>query len=526
MKVIKIDIDKTKKGTPLNHYWSNCVGAGRANEGLRADWQQHLNQVVEACGFRYIRFHGLFHEDMFVYSEKNDTEVFNYQYVDSLFDALLKAGIRPFVEFGFTPKAMASGTKVQFWWQGNVTPPKDFTKWQRLIQRSVKHWVDRYGIEEVTKWYFEVWNEPNLGAFWAGTKSQYFKLYEVTAQAVKSVDQRLKIGGPATSNFVPDDRFNFENERKDMHTTFLAKDIDALEWRGVWIEDFLAYCEDHALPVDFISCHPYPTDFAFDQSGHMKGGTRTQKSLYNDLTWLNKVVDVSGFKDLEIHLTEWSSSPSSRDCSHDHMPAAVYVLKSIVDCIGLVDSLAYWTFTDVFEEVAAGPAAFHGGFGMVNTQGIVKPVFHSYRLLNTLGDHLLDRSDTSIVTTNQESGKISLLAYNYPELHKSAIPIAAYPNRTIAKESEDQGEAFQVQVEIEGTEAGKAYLVEVLDLDHGSVIKAWQEIGSPQFLSIEEEAALKTYALTTDCKVVRAEDKHLSIKVKAGKWGVVAIREL
>ncbi|HEU5397103.1 MAG TPA: beta-xylosidase, partial [Verrucomicrobiae bacterium] len=209
---IELKADAGAPGKPLRHFWSFCVGAGRANEGLRADWQEQLRLAVRECGFKYIRFHGLYHDDMFVYREENGRAIYNFQYVDILFDQLLEIGIKPFVEFGFCPRDLASEVGTVFWWKGNGAPPKDFAKWGELVRRTVTHWIARYGIEEVRTWYFEVWNEPNLNPFFRGTKSQYFELYKTTARVLKELDPQLRVGGPATSNFVPDGRFDGETE--------------------------------------------------------------------------------------------------------------------------------------------------------------------------------------------------------------------------------------------------------------------------------------------------------------------------
>jgi xylan 1,4-beta-xylosidase len=109
--------------------WRKCVGAGRANEGLRADWQEQLGKVKKDCGFEYIRMHGLLHDDMGVYFEEKGKPVYNWQYIDVLYDFLLSINIKPFVELSFMPKDLASGPETVFWWKGNITPPKDYNKW-------------------------------------------------------------------------------------------------------------------------------------------------------------------------------------------------------------------------------------------------------------------------------------------------------------------------------------------------------------------------------------------------------------
>ena len=193
-------VDFTKEKGPFNRMPLECIGAGRANEGLRADWQQQLAYVKKACDFKYIRMHGLLTDDMGVYKEdKNGNPEYNFQYIDALYDYLLSIGIKPFVELGFMPSALASGNQTIFWWRGNVTPPKDYNRWAELIRNLTLHFTQRYGTDEVKSWYFEVWNEPNLNGFWAGTQAEYFKLYTYSVNAIKSVNKEYRVGGPATA---------------------------------------------------------------------------------------------------------------------------------------------------------------------------------------------------------------------------------------------------------------------------------------------------------------------------------------
>jgi xylan 1,4-beta-xylosidase len=234
-----IAIDVKSEGVQIEHFWSKCVGAGRANEALRAGWLEQLALVEENCGFEYVRFHGLFHDDMFPVLDIKGKTVYNWQYIDDVFDRMLDLNVRPFVELAFLPKQIAAeNSKTVFWWKANITPGEGYSeKWHDLVKAFTQHVVDRYGIDEVLNWYFEVWNEPNLyPLFWDGTKSQYFELYKQSALAVRSVDNRLKVGGPATSNFVPDTRFDGEIEdREAAKEVFTVDDINSLQWHGVWI---------------------------------------------------------------------------------------------------------------------------------------------------------------------------------------------------------------------------------------------------------------------------------------------------
>jgi len=97
------------------------------------------------------------------------------------------------------PGKLASGTKTVFWWKGNVTPPKDQAKWAMLIRALLAHWKERYGVAEITQWYYEVWNEPDLKMFWSGSMNEYFKLYKTTSEAVKEECPKCRVGGPAAA---------------------------------------------------------------------------------------------------------------------------------------------------------------------------------------------------------------------------------------------------------------------------------------------------------------------------------------
>ncbi|WPV02138.1 glycoside hydrolase [Mucilaginibacter sp. cycad4] len=508
-------------GKKLVHYWSKCVGAGRANEGLRASWLEQLKLGKELCGFEYCRFHGLFHDDMFVYREVNGAPKYNWQYIDDLFDRILQIGVKPFVEFGFVPKALASTTNTTFWWKGNTSPPSDYTKWGLLISNFIKHCIERYGLNEVRSWYFEIWNEPDLHGFWDGTKTQYFDLYKVSVNAIKTVDPELRVGGPATSNFVPDERFDGEVEDKSKHKTFTVNDINMLEWRGVWIKDFLDYCTREKLPVDFISTHPYPTDWAIDPETK-KGGGRVRKvnATKEDLEWLKKTVASSSYPNAEIHCTEWSSSPSPRDATHDSLQAATYLIKANIDGIGIVNSLSYWTFTDIFEEGGAGDSIFHGGFGLINYQGIVKPAFHAYRMLNQLGNEILSQKEGLIVTRDTKTNRIRALLYHYPAEVTNVVGGNVEQLLNTGKEK-------QFNLDLSGLKPLTVFETDKLDRDNGFSYPKWKAMGSPEPPTREQTNELKRLAMATEKRPLKADHKgNLKQNYNLQPWTCILIKEV
>jgi xylan 1,4-beta-xylosidase len=385
-----INLDFTKTKGKLNTMFKECIGAGRANEGLRADWQQQLAYVKKECGFKYIRMHGLLTDDMAVYKEdsKGNPE-YNYMYVDVLFDFLQSIGMMPFVELGFMPAALASGPQTIFWWRGNVTPPKDYEKWAALIKNITQHFTERYGADEVKSWYFEVWNEPNLSpGFWTGTQQDYFKLYKYAAQAVKSVNKEYRVGGPATAG-------------------------------AAWESELIDYCYKNNLPIDFISTHSYGVKQGFLDE-HGQGGTVLDKnpmSVSGDVLQSRKEIAGSPMPNLELHYTEWSASYTPSDPIHDSYHEASYVLQKLKQVGNAANSMSYWVFTDIFEESAPRFEPFHGGFGMLNIQGINKPVFYSYQFLNRLGNIELVNKDSASWVCKDSTGNIQALVWDFTNTH-------------------------------------------------------------------------------------------------------------
>lgn len=518
-------VDASVKGEHFDHYWSVGVGAGRVNEGLRSSWHEHLKMAKDHCGFKFVRMHGLFCDDMCIYFEKPDGKVsYNWQYVDDVYDRMLALGVRPFVELSFFPTGIAAdGSKTQMWYRNNVTPDVDrYGKWHDLVAAFTQHLVDRYGIDEVSQWYFEVWNEPNLAGFFDGNKSDYLKMYKVSADAVKSVDSRLRVGGPATSNFIADNRHDGERMDYSKSRFYAQNEINKQQWKGIWIEEFLKFCEKENLPVDFVSTHPYPTDYALDpDTKRGKDAIRYVNSLKDDIDWLRKVLAKSKYPDAEIHLTEWSTSPNSRDRMHDVLPPAAYIMKTNLECVGLANSLMYWTFTDVFEEKGGGETPFHGGFGMINYQGLVKPTFHAYRMMNMLGDEKLYYSDPLFVSRHSDSGKITALAFNYPDEYIESVPSARnFGNYMNASDR-------NVDVSIVNLKPNATFSVEILDNENGNVYEEYKNIGSPRSLSMSETQHLKDKAWATKKLTLKADEKgKLDIKYVLSPWSCMVINEI
>ena len=452
MRIITANVNE-KKGT-LDRYFAKCIGAGRAAEVMRHEAYEQLRTVQSECPFEYIRFHGLFHDEMGIVNRREDgTLFFNFQYVDILFDSLLDIGIRPVVELGLMPGELRSGDETVFWWKMYKTPPKDYGEWARVVEALVRHVTARYGKAEIDKWFFEVWNEPDHPSFFHSDDrmNDYFKLYESAARAVKRVDSDYKVGGPATAGLR-------------------------------WFPEIIAFCRENEVPLDFISGHYYCLKGDFDPDGKVR-------IVMNDHSYLAGTINQRGLychtEGYPLYMTEWSASYSSRDPVHDSYFSAPFVLEIIKQCEGNADMLSYWVYTDIFEEVGIGPKPFHGGFGLINTQSLKKPTFHSFRMLAELGDDEIACNDKSAYICRKDD-EVEVLFWNSVILKQDAPNSEFFTRPLPSQKIED------ANVILSGFEANKTYsvTVETVGYKMGDVYNAYLDMNLTDTPTREETKAL------------------------------------
>jgi xylan 1,4-beta-xylosidase len=464
-----IAADLAGKSEPLNRMYQVCVGAGRANEGLRGDWQRQLKLCHDELGFGFIRFHGLFTDDMGVYSEDAQGNAhYNWQNVDALYDQILATGMRPFVELSFMPSTLASGKKTVFWWRGNVTPPKSLDRWAEFMHAFAEHLTERYGADEVERWRFEVWNEPNLAIFWTGTQPDYFQLYERTARAIKSVNPNYQVGGPATAG-------------------------------GGWIGETINFCASNGVPIDFISTHAYNVAGAVDEFG--TSGQALGANLHgvaDDIARARNTISHSALTNLALHFTEWSSSYSSRDPVHDDYISAPFILEQIKRAGRQADSMSYWVFTDIFEESGVPTKPFHGGFGLLTVQGIRKPAYFAYRYLDELGGREIATTDDRAFVCHDENGGVQVLFWDLT--HPS--PDKKFLDQTIFARARPAPPKGSVTVKLAGLKPGNYSLrVRGTGYQRNDACTQYLEWGAPDQLTRQQENALA--ALAADAPLLR-----------------------
>lgn len=434
----RIEIDAQAPATPFPHFWEEMFGSGRANLALRESYRDDLRAVKKVADFEYVRFHAILHDENGVYNlDDHCNPVYNFAYVDQIYDGLLKNGVRPFVEISFMPRKLAFNPDAlhPFWYKPNVSPPKSPELWDDLIKHFAQHLVDRYGIDEVAKWYFEVWNEPNID-FWGGIPRQksYFELYAHTARTLKSVNPRLRVGGPATA-------------------------------AASWVPEFLQYMSANHVPVDFVSTHAYADDTVENLFGNDEPVPMDER-VCRAVAKVRGQIKSSPMPDLPLFLTEWNVQGEHQ--SRDTIFVGPALANTIRQCDGLVNMMSFWTFSDVFEEGGPIPRPFVGMFGLRAKGGINKPSYYAYGLLHELGDRRIASSADDILVTKTARGALAIAVWNLvdPGADRDADPGEQGANKTL-------------RLQFRHVSPDAPVTIERVDSDHGNVLPKYAAMGSP-----------------------------------------------
>jgi xylan 1,4-beta-xylosidase len=426
-------IDARAPGRPFPHFWEQTFGSGRAILTLRESYRNDLREVKKVTEFSYVRFHNILHDEDGVYDEDEQGHpVYNFAYVDQIYDGLLKNGVRPFVEISFMPKKLALRQDVHpFWYKQIVAPPKDYIKWDDLIRAFAQHLVDRYGLDEVSEWYFEVWNEPNID-FWTGDPKQetYFELYDHTARALKSVSPRLRVGGPATSS-------------------------------AHWVDSFIQHAVVQNVPTDFISSHGYADDTVQDLFGTNED-IPMDRRLCLAIKKVHEQIAASARPGLPLMWTEWNVPSFGPLNARDTVYVGAALADDIRQCDGLVQMMSFWTFSDVFEEGGPGREPFDGSFGLVALGGIKKPSYSAFALLHKLGQERILQDNSNVLVTRRRDGSLVIAAWNLVD-----------PDKV--------GTERSVEFEIRGVAPGSELRVSRADSEHGNTLGAYKNMGSPRY---------------------------------------------
>jgi xylan 1,4-beta-xylosidase len=414
--------------------------------------------------------------------------VYDFTITDQTFDAYKDAGVKPFVELGFMPRDLASEvpgiTEYQLHYPaptmgGSVNnPPRDYKMWGELVHKYVEHLVERYGRAEVSTWYFEVWNEPDI-VYWHGTEAEYFKLYDYAVTGVRAALPNAMVGGPATTG-------------------------PAGAKAAAYLDAFLKHClsdksaaDGKSIPLDFITFHPKGSTRVVN--GHVRMGIGAE--LSNTQAGFKIVAKYPRLKHIPIILSE-ADPEGCAGCSMKVNPANSYrngplypaytavAMKAMLDLqdedgVNLISMLS-WSFE--FE----GKGYFEG-FRTLATNGIDKPILNVFRMAGMMKGERVATSSTGQIPLSQlvnegvrQSADVD--AFATKTAHEAAIMVWNYHDDDLPAPAAD------VQVTVSGIPVGvKRVLLEQFRIDdtHSNAYTVWKAMSSPQSPTPEQYAQLK-----------------------------------
>jgi xylan 1,4-beta-xylosidase len=407
-RAVRISPDWSGPRTPFRHTWEGIINVDQFRWLVRRDMQEQLELARRELHATHVRAVGMFDDEMRVFCESPAAFIgyepkqprTNWQTVDYVLDSLADRGLQPVFTTTFIPSAMASGPTTVFSTKAHTSPPKDWRQWEDFVRESVQHCVDRYSLDVVRHWPFEVWNEPNLqGWFWGGDQRDFHRLWESTYRAIKSVDPRLRVGGPSTA-------------------------------RAEWLEEFIIHATQAGCAPDYLITHIYNNDSAADHPlapFDPDATTRGSKSPTFAMDLMRGVRGLLQRRNFagELHWNEWGRSFHAVDHQREHPSEAAFIARLLGDVSQEADVFSYWCLSDIYDQVGYGREAFFGGYGLLNLQGLRKPAYHAFELMSRLGTERvaangdsLDATCNAIITRNGNQARVLVYA---AELHDELV---------------------------------------------------------------------------------------------------------
>jgi xylan 1,4-beta-xylosidase len=496
--VIKVDLNKETGNLNPIYAW---FGYDEPNYTYMKDGKKLLSEIAALSPVPvHVRAHNLLTSgdgtpalkwgSTNAYSEDaKGNPVYNWTIVDSIFDTYVQRGIKPLAEIGFMPEALstnpqpykhnwAPGNKYNNIFTGWSYPPNNYKKWSELIYEWVRHSVQRYGKKEVESWYWELWNEPNIG-YWHGTVQEYCKLYDYSSNAVKKALPTAKIGGPHSTGPASETAANF-------------------------LRTFLRHCTSDTnyatgkigSPLDFIAFHAKGGPKVVD--GHVRMGISNQ---LKDISRGFEIVDsFATLNHLPIIIGE-SDPEGCAACGMATNPENAYRNGTMYSSYTAASFAREFLLSDYFKVNLLGAVSWSFefenqpwfyGYRDLATNGVDKPVLNVFRMFGMMKGKRVN------VNSNRMYSLFDIRDWGVRKQTTDIGAIAAKDTRTATiliwnyHDDDLPGSSENVQLSVKGLPSTNVTLQEFrIDKGHSNSYEVWKQMGSPQQPSKEQIARLE-----------------------------------
>lgn len=457
----------------LSTSWKKLINLGSAESLLSSSMEQQVQGVQADIKFKYGRIDGIFSDTMLLISPQNPTN-YSFTRIDDVLEMLLRTNLIPFVELGKKPLKVNITSKERLKTDNPYSfISQDGFSWGGFLSSFVRHCIAKWGVEEVSRWCFELWypSQSVLSSQYAPNQlneqqvRQYLDHFRQTKQCINELLPDVKVGGCG-----------------------LSLDIDFSS-----VEMILSQWQKTVLP-DFFSVYVYPQDFGLEKSKlKIKNAVSSDPDqIFKMIQATKKVMQEIGVDRIPLYVTQWNMSISDRNFVHDSLFKATYIIRNVLKCANQVAVFGYWQLSDTFGTFGDTNGILHGGSGLLTKTNIKKPAYYAFRMLDSLNGQMLAAKE-HVIVTSYGYDRLNVLVSNYKHFNS-----VYYLNKEDLIEPENINKIFENTssyvgtVHIEGLVAGRYLLKQwLLSDEHGDVLKQWLNWGKPLDIGTEATEYLR-----------------------------------
>jgi len=471
-EIVENIIVPNKPRGELHKNWNRLINIGTAEELLQSDVQDHIIQLKNKLHFRYVRFWNIYTASMYL-NQHEVGKAYNFNRLDKILDFLVKNHIVPHIEIANKPKIISrKSTEFKTVLPNNTNLFSSRELVQYFFREFMKHLIERYGTEELEKWRFEYWMEENENIFLKNEDfdekviENYINTFNDVAKAVKSIFPGIQLG---TGGF-------------------------SIRFGKEYVTSIIAALDRSEQKPEFLTFYVYP--YEKTTRNVIRNRSTDPNYLRNTIMYLRNVLKNTSLKSKELYVTEWNMTSYNKNVINDSCYKGAYIVKNLIDCVGLADSIGYWVGSDLYGDYIEDTFFIHGSCGLLTKNGIRKPAWYAFDFMNSLGKYLYDKGENYIITRDNNNNwyivchNLKKLCLEYYLRTEESIEISE------VNDLFDDNRRLNLNFEIEA-EQNEKYRVKILSINkhHGSVQDEWLRMQKPQQLDTEDIEYLKSICI-------------------------------
>lgn len=465
--------------------WDKIINMGNIDSLLNYDVQNQLLMMQKEIGFTYVRIYNIFMQDMYDEKISGDNK-YNFSRIDRGLDFLVEHQLKPYIELAFKPTDVNYTINSSVGERYNEIIFHDQDSYVEVMKEFASHIANRYGVDEIENWYFELWKDDRLNMLDAN--GWYFECFEIGYRALKKISSKIKVGGAG-----------------------FALGYDKYQYSAL-IQNW----KKREIKPDFISVYSY-SYLLLQQEGVYFGKRSLDNSFVkNQLELFKDVLKTEDFVPDELHITEWNFTISNRNCINDSCAQGAYIVKTCIESIGEADMMGYWHGSDLHTEYYDSGAVLYGDNGLLTRDGIKKPSFYAFHFLKFLKKGLLGKTENALLTTDGR-GVYTIAChnckkFNYRYTMKDEKDIRVDDIDSLYEDTDSIHLKFQINNVENGNYVMRVFYV---NEDNGSIQNIWKDMDYIGNLSKGEVEYMRRSANPkVDMRRITVEDNVLRIETK------------